>query len=113
MLGKDGEAFLFLTDSGYCPVRFKGLSVLAIECNFQEDIMMNRILNGGNATLGHRIRRSHMGLSVVKDFILANNAEKTMREIHLIHLSDANSDEKNMIREIQKITGVPVYAAAG
>jgi hypothetical protein len=34
-----------------------------------------------------------------------------LQEIHLLHLSDANSNEKEFKEKIQKLTGVPVYVA--
>jgi phosphoribosyl 1,2-cyclic phosphodiesterase len=102
----------FIPDTAYVKNRFSGITTLAIECNHVADILSENI-QGGNipVSLGRRIRRNHLSLSVVKDFILANNMQKTLREIHLIHLSDSNSSEEQFKREIQEITGVPVYVA--
>jgi phosphoribosyl 1,2-cyclic phosphodiesterase len=109
MVGKDGEAFLFLTDSGYSPVKFKNLSVIAVECNFIEEIMTEKIINGGiPAAAGHRIRRAHMSLEATIGMLKANDLSKC-RQIWLLHLSNGNSDEAKMIRAVQEATGVPVY----
>jgi phosphoribosyl 1,2-cyclic phosphodiesterase len=108
----DGERLLFVPDTEFVTNRFKRVTVLAIECNHEAGILSGNIVNGEvPAVLGRRIRRNHLSLSVVKDFILANNMQKTLREIHLIHLSNSNSDEARFRREIQEITGVPVYIA--
>jgi len=54
--------------------------------------------------------KNHMSLSTCKDFLLANDL-KQCREIHLLHLSQANSDEKLFKKEIEELIGVPVYVA--
>ena len=106
------ERLLFVPDTEFVHNRFEGVNVLAIECNHEAGVLSQNIINGEvPQTLGRRIRRNHLGLSTVKDFILANNMQKTLREIHLIHLSNHNSDEARFIREIQELTGVPVYVA--
>ena len=53
-----------------------------------------------------------MELKTVKDFLSANDLSKVI-EIHLIHLSSANSDAERFRKEIQAITGKPVYIAGG
>jgi phosphoribosyl 1,2-cyclic phosphodiesterase len=109
MVGKDDEAFLFLTDSGYCPVRFKGLSVIAIECNFVEEIMTEKIISGGiPAAAGHRIRRAHMSLEATVGMLKANDLSRC-RAVYLLHLSNGNSDEAKMVRAVQEATGIPCF----
>jgi phosphoribosyl 1,2-cyclic phosphodiesterase len=109
MVGSDGEAFLYLTDSAYSPVRFKALSVIAVECNFQSDILTDNILEGRVPWMvGKRVRRSHASLDTVIDFLRANDLSKC-REVWLLHLSAQNSDEERMRREVQRATGIPVY----
>ena len=108
----DGDRFLFAPDTAYLRNRFRGVNILAIECNYVGDILSNNIQKGSVPKIvGRRVRRNHMELTTVKKFLLANDLSKC-REIHLIHLSDSNSDEAKMIREIQELTGVPVYAAS-
>ncbi|HDB8933588.1 TPA: hypothetical protein O7L22_002822, partial [Staphylococcus aureus] len=41
--------------------------------------------------------------------MLKANDLTRLEEIHLIHLSSQNSNAKYIKREIQKVTGVPVY----
>ncbi len=109
----DGDRLLFIPDTSYIRNRFENVTILVIEANHGADILSENIQSGTvPVPLGRRVRRNHLSLSVVKDFILANNMQKTLREIHLIHLSDSNSSEQQFKREIQEITGVPVYVAA-
>ena len=107
---KSGDRLLFIPDTAYVKNRFQGVTILAIETNHAANILHDKIISGAiPAVVGHRIRRNHLELDVVKDFILANNMQKTLRQIFLIHLSDTNSDELRFKKEIQEITGVPVY----
>ncbi len=62
--------------------------------------------------LKNRIIQSHFSLENVKKFLQANDLSQ-VREIWLIHLSDDNSDADRFKREIQELTGKPVYVAGG
>jgi phosphoribosyl 1,2-cyclic phosphodiesterase len=104
------EAFLYMTDTQYSPVRFSNLSVIAVECNFSDDILSDNILKGYlPAAVGHRVRRAHLSLEVLIELLKANNLSNC-KEIFLLHLSRGNSDEAKMIEEVQKATGIPCKA---
>jgi|AntDeeMinimDraft_5_1070356.scaffolds.fasta_scaffold16527_4 phosphoribosyl 1,2-cyclic phosphodiesterase len=45
-----------------------------------------------------------------QDFLRANDLSR-VKEIHLLHLSDRNSNAERFKREIQEISGKPVYVA--
>jgi len=108
--GLDFEKLLFVPDTSYIRNRFEGVSIIAIECNYVADKLSHNIQSGSiPKAVGRRVRRNHMELNTVKNFLLANDLSMC-REIHLLHLSAGNSDEKLMVSEIQQITGVPVYA---
>ena len=51
-----------------------------------------------------------MSLETAKDFLRANDLT-AVQEIWLCHLSDGNSDAERFKREIQALTGKPVYIA--
>jgi phosphoribosyl 1,2-cyclic phosphodiesterase len=103
------EACLFMTDTAYSPVKFKDLSVIAVECNFADDILAYNIQRGAlPAIVGHRTRRSHLSLETLKGMLKANDLSK-LEKIYLLHMSSGNSDEMRFKREIMEITGVPVY----
>ena len=105
------EKLLFIPDTSYIRNRFEGVNIIAIECNYVADKLSHNIQSGAiPKTVGRRVRRNHMALSTVKNFLIANDLSKC-REIHLLHLSDVNSDELEMVNEIQQTTGIPVYAA--
>jgi phosphoribosyl 1,2-cyclic phosphodiesterase len=111
MVNFDGEALLYLTDSAYSPIRFKRLDVVAIEANYDPDILSKNIASGSlPAVVGHRVRRAHFSIDTVIGFLQANDLSHC-REIHLLHLSDGNSDEEGMRRRVQEVTGIATYIA--
>ncbi|RHW33543.1 MBL fold metallo-hydrolase [Oceanobacillus profundus] len=111
LVNKVGEKLLFATDTYYIRYKFKGLTHLLIECNYSMDILNNNIENGHtHIGMKNRLIKSHFSLENVKEFLLANDLSK-VQEIHLLHLSDANSNEAFFKREIQELTGKVVYIA--
>jgi phosphoribosyl 1,2-cyclic phosphodiesterase len=101
LIENSGEKMVFITDSYYCMHTFKRLNIIAIECNYSE------------ATLNPESNSNymyHFSLERVKKFLESNDLS-VCREIHLLHLSDENSDEEYFEEEIKKLTGVPVYIA--
>lgn len=109
----NGEKLLFITDSGYTEYRFEGLTHIMIEANHCADILAEKNVSAGaRKKLGQRVRRNHMSLETLIKMLKANDLSQC-REIHLLHLSDANSDEARMIREVQEATGIPCYACDG
>ena len=106
-----GEKLLFATDTYYIKYRFSGLSHIMIECNYAIDILKANIDSGAvNDAMAKRLLQSHFSLDNVKEFFKANDLSQ-VREIHLLHLSDGNSDADRFKREIQRLTGKPVYVA--
>ncbi|MCM3396456.1 MBL fold metallo-hydrolase [Oceanobacillus profundus] len=111
LVNKVGEKLLFATDTYYIRYKFKGLTHLLIECNYSIDILNENIATGRtHKGMKNRLIKSHFSLENVKEFLLANDLSK-VQEIHLLHLSDTNSDEELFKKEIQEITGKVVYVA--
>jgi phosphoribosyl 1,2-cyclic phosphodiesterase len=111
MASKSGGKVLYLTDTAYCRYRFSGLTHILIEANYSLDILRENVTNGTvPVELKNRLLRTHFSLENVKGFLRANDLSK-VREIHLLHLSDGNSDAARFKREIQQLTGKPVYIA--
>lgn len=105
----NGSKLLFLTDTYYCRYKFKGLTHLMIECNYSYKILTENVNNGRiHAGLKKRVMQSHFSLENVIEFLKANDLSK-VQEIHLLHLSDSNSDEALFKQEVQKATGKLVY----
>lgn len=106
-----GDKLLFATDTYYIRYKFQGLTHIMIECNYAADILQANVGAGlVPLPMKKRILKSHLSLENVKEFLKANDLSK-VSEIHLLHLSDGNSDADRFKREIQRVTGKPVYVA--
>lgn len=108
LLASGEHKVLYATDTAYLKYRFNGLSHIAIECNYSERILSRN--RGIASLLRQSIIRNHFSLENVKEFLKANDLSK-VREIYLLHLSDANSDAEMFKREIQGLTGKPTFIA--
>lgn len=106
-----GEKLLFATDTYYIRYRFKGLNIIAVECNYSKEILEDNILNGTvPMILRSRLKKSHFSLDNYLEFLKSNDLSQ-VREIWLLHMSSNNSDEKLFKSEVQKVSGKPVYIA--
>lgn len=105
------EKLLYATDTYFIRYRFKKLNYLLLECNYIDDILKNNKANGDiHKTLYQRLLTSHFSLENVLEFLKANDLTYT-RNIIICHLSDKNSNENRMIKEINKLTGItPIIA---
>lgn len=109
VLDNGTDRILYATDTYYLKYRFPGCTVIMIECNHSYDIVDKNVAAGIlHPALAKRLMTSHMSLENLVDFFKANDLKK-LREIYLVHLSDANSDEKLFRRTIASLTGKPVY----
>lgn len=111
LLSSGKEKMLFATDTAYLKYKFRGLTHIMIEANYQREILENSVEEGlVPVVVRKRIRRSHFDLNHLKEFFRANDLSK-LQEVWLLHLSDGNADEEQFKREIQEIVGKPVYIA--
>lgn len=106
----DCGVVLFLTDTYYCEYNFKGLNHVIIEANYSEDIIDARMSGTDKAFLRDRVIQSHMSLDTCKKTLQAYDLSQ-VRNVVLIHLSDGNSNEDRVKREIQEATGKLVHVA--
>src|SRR5699024_12584034 len=105
------EKVLFATDTYYVRYKFKGLTHIMIECNYSLEILDENIEAGYTPLfLKRRLLKSHFSLENVIEFLKVNDLSK-LKEVHLLHLSDSNSNEVEFNRKVQEVTGVPVYIA--
>lgn len=103
------EKLLYFTDTYYLKYKFKGLTHIMSECNYQMDILLENLRNGSLPTVvAPRIIKSHMSLENLIQFLQSNDLSK-VQQIHLLHLSNGNSNAEHFKREVQKLTGVEVY----
>jgi len=106
------EKLLFIPDTSYIRNRFEGINIIAIECNYIADRLSKNIQSGAiPQAVGRRVRRNHMSLDTTIGMLKANDLSKC-REIWLLHLSDANSDETVMRKRVQEETGIATYVAS-
>jgi phosphoribosyl 1,2-cyclic phosphodiesterase len=108
---KTKEKLAYITDTHFCRYRFKNLTHLLLEANYATDILEENIRTGlVDPSMRKRLLHSHMSLENAKRFLRANDLSN-VQEIHLIHLSALNADERRFKREVQAITGKLVYIA--
>lgn len=109
-----GEKLLFITDSYYCKYKFKDINYLLIECNYIKETLDQNIADGYiDERMKPRLLQSHFSLENVKEFLKANDLG-SCREIILIHLSSRNANAKQMVEEIEELTGItPKIAEKG
>lgn len=109
LISTGDEKILFLTDTWFCRYRFKGITRLMIECNYDDDTLRKNVASGAlNTSQCERVLRTHFGLEKVVDFMKANDISM-VKEIHLLHLSNGNANEERIRTTIKRLTGVPVY----
>ena len=111
LANRAGEKLLYITDSYYCRYNFRGLTHIMIEANHSYQILDENVSKGVlPQAMKKRLIRSHFSLENVKKFLEANDLSR-VQEIWLIHMSDRNSNAEQFKREIQELTGKPVYVA--
>lgn len=107
----DGWKVLLITDTPYCQYRFEGITHALVEANYSRGIL-NRLVEQGTLDQNHaaRVIRNHMSIENAAQ-LLHTLAVPPLREVHLLHLSNGNSDEAEFKRQIERIVGVPVYVS--
>lgn len=105
--GPSGERLFYVTDTAFVPYRFERLNIVAIETNYSEAILREI---GEPAKRKLRSLRYHMSLERALGFLAANDLGG-VREIWLLHLSDAHSDERVFREAVREATGKPVFVA--
>lgn len=104
-LVSDGtDKLLYATDTFYIRYKFKGVNIIAVECNYSKETLAPDL----NPVRKQRLYKSHFSLENVAKFLKANDLSR-VREIHLIHMSRENSDPGMFKKRIQSVTGKPVF----
>lgn len=98
------DKLLFATDTFYLANRFVGLNYIVVECNYSVKTLAPDL----DPVVRRRLYKSHFSLENVKNFIASTDLSK-VREIHLIHMSKANSDPAWFQKEIQRVSGKVTY----
>ncbi len=106
---RTNEKLLYIVDTAYVKCSFSYVDYFIVECNHGERELRDSVNRGIiSPELAVRIATHHFSLERLLVFLKANGAERA-KEIHLVNLSDNNSNEERFKREIQQLTGVRVY----
>lgn len=87
----DGEKLAFATDTGNIRYRLPGVNLLAVEANYQEEILSRCTRIPENVQ--KRIRLNHLEIGRLCGWLSGLDLSRC-RELYLLHLSDASSDEE-------------------
>lgn len=103
------EKLLYIVDTAYVKCSFSNVDYFIVECNHGEQELRDSVSRGViSPELAARIAKNHFSLERLLSFLKTNGAEGA-KEIHLVHLSDNNSNDERFKREVQQATGVLVY----
>lgn len=107
---EDGDIAVFATDTVNLPYDFPGVTTLAVEANYQADIL-DRCERMPDKTK-HRITNTHMEVDRLVQCLQRMDLSRC-REIILLHLSDATSHEGQFIHKVMRAVpqGITVTAA--
>lgn len=105
----DGEILAFATDTVNLRYKFPGLTILAIEANYDKAILER--CERMPEKVRYRITNSHMEIETLCDYLRSLNLS-TCREIHLLHLSDATSHEGLFLNKVARAVpkGIDIMA---
>lgn len=95
----DGDVLAFATDTVNLRYKFPGLNILAIEANYDKNILER--CERMPEKVRYRITNSHMEIDTLCDYLRSLDLSQC-REIHLLHLSDATSHEDHFINKVAR-----------
>lgn len=102
------ESLVFVTDTAYMKYKIPACDVLMIECNYVKSVLDEKVEQGKiNVSLRNRIVKNHMSLETLVEALKVADLSKT-KKIYVMHLSDLNSNEEMIKRQIQEVSGVEV-----
>jgi phosphoribosyl 1,2-cyclic phosphodiesterase len=109
---------LYLTDAAWSPHRFVGLTHIAIEANWSEELLRKNSREGKvHAAQFRHVGAGHQSIERVVRFFqkmreVDPDYDQRLECVWLIHLSDDNSDEEEFKRLVRAETGCHVEVAA-
>lgn len=104
----DGEKLMFATDTVNLGYQFSGLNLIALECNYSEEILARATKLPDKVR--HRITNSHMEIDRACAYLTRLDLSHC-RKIYLLHLSDACSNEGLFVDLVERACpGIEVVA---
>lgn len=104
-------SLLFVTDTMMLEYQLPKLNHIMIEANYDDAILQYNIDNAiVPASMRERLLHSHMELQTTKEVLRVNDIS-SVNEIILLHLSSNNSDAAQFQKEVEEVSGKPVYIA--
>lgn len=94
----DGDVLVFATDTVNLRYRFPGVSIMAIEANYDKDLLEKSTRLPDKVR--QRISNTHMEISTLCDYLSSLDLSEC-REIQLLHLSDSQSREADFIFRVK------------
>lgn len=104
-----GEHLVYAVDTGRMWFTFMGVTHFLIEANHCADTLWESDID---EKLKERIANNHLSFQRLSQYLRDTDLSKA-KEIHLLHLSNANSNEKQFVRDLQREFGLPVYVHGG
>lgn len=103
------ETLAYITDTPYLPNTIPGINYLMVEANHSRKLLRDHAAQGlVQRHLAERIVKTHMSIESVIELIKSNDMTQC-KQIHLLHLSTANSDAAAFKDKVEKLTGAEVY----
>lgn len=96
------EKLLYITDTYYCKYKFKGLTHIMLEANYDIEIIKDKLNTGEvEKSFSNRLLSSHMSIEHAEQLLKANDLSK-LQKVYLCHLSDRNSNAELFRERIEK-----------
>lgn len=105
----DGDVLAFATDTVNLAYRFPGVNILAIEANYDREILERSEKLPDKVR--HRITNSHMEIDTLCRYLRELDLSEC-REIYLLHLSDAMSNEGRFLWRVRSCVPMGIQVAA-
>lgn len=106
---RDGERLAFATDTVNLAYRFPGVNLLAVEANYDKDILAR--CRRMPDKVKSRVRNSHMEIGTLCRYLQTLDLSQC-RRVSLLHLSAAASDEGDFVRRAQRAVPAHVQVIA-
>lgn len=102
---RTNERLAYITDTMYCPFKFPPLDYLMCECNYTESGLCTAVDDGITPTCAvPRIVKTHMSLTTLTELLDANDIRR-LKKVYVLHLSDRNSDEQEVLTQVRRHAG--------